>query len=274
MTSPVQQARVVFGARLREFRKDAGLTGRDLARAAGWAESKVSRFERARRAPSEADLRQWCRLTGSLPQLPDLLAGLRAIQDQWDEHRALVRARINRGQVAWGELEEAATQTLWYEQWVIPGLLQTAAYARAVLTLAANELQISDIESTIRTRLNRQHVLYAVGKTWAFLIEEQALMTVVGPGVLAGQIDRLLALKSLPNVSLGIIPARAERGVLPEHSFAVFDRAVMVETVTADLPFTEPHEINAYRRKFDLLSQQARYGGFARRILTDAANHA
>ncbi|WP_405137599.1 helix-turn-helix domain-containing protein [Nocardia sp. NBC_01388] len=59
------------GPRLRELRRDAGLTGRKLADSAGWHESKTSKIEYGKQTPSEADLRAWCTLTDSLDEFPD-----------------------------------------------------------------------------------------------------------------------------------------------------------------------------------------------------------
>lgn len=60
-TSTVHQAREALGKRLRDLRRDAGLTGRGLAVLAGWHSSKVSKIEDGRQGPSEEDIRAWCR---------------------------------------------------------------------------------------------------------------------------------------------------------------------------------------------------------------------
>ena len=60
-SATAQQALEALALRLREIRKDAGLTARAVARAAGWHESKCSRIEHARTVPSPDDIRTWCR---------------------------------------------------------------------------------------------------------------------------------------------------------------------------------------------------------------------
>ncbi|MGH8965436.1 MAG: helix-turn-helix domain-containing protein, partial [Actinomycetes bacterium] len=62
MTNAVHQAREALGQRLRDIRKDARLTGRQLAESAGWHSSKVSKIEYGRQTPAEDDIRVWCRL--------------------------------------------------------------------------------------------------------------------------------------------------------------------------------------------------------------------
>jgi len=72
LVSTVHQAREALGHRLRDLRKDAGLTGRQLALAAGWHNSKVSKIEYGRQTPTEDDIRLWCRETDSVNQVDDL----------------------------------------------------------------------------------------------------------------------------------------------------------------------------------------------------------
>jgi transcriptional regulator with XRE-family HTH domain len=79
-SSSVRQARAALAQRLREIRLDAGLTARALAFAAGWHESKCSRIEHSRTAPSDADIRLWCLICGAEDQAADLIASSRAAE--------------------------------------------------------------------------------------------------------------------------------------------------------------------------------------------------
>src|SRR6266699_62482 len=74
MSSSVHQAREALGNRLRDLRRDAGLTGRDLAALAGWHSSKVSRIEYGKQSPSEEDIRIWCRHTDAQHQIAQATA--------------------------------------------------------------------------------------------------------------------------------------------------------------------------------------------------------
>ncbi|MCD0452489.1 helix-turn-helix domain-containing protein [Actinocorallia sp. API 0066] len=87
MSTQAQQAREAFGARLRDLRRDAGLTGRALAASAGWHLSKISRIEHGRRSASEDDIRAWCRVTGAEDQIPELIATIRNIEAMWPSER-------------------------------------------------------------------------------------------------------------------------------------------------------------------------------------------
>jgi hypothetical protein len=89
-----------------------------------------------------------------------------------------------------------------------------------------------------------------------------------GTDVMAGQLSRLLALMSLPGISLGIIPSAGERHSLTQGSFWLFDESrVQVETVSAGLDITQPTEINLYAQVFDYLQRSAVYGHGARDII-------
>lgn len=108
MTSPdIDQARTELGARLRQLRRSKRLTGRDLARLAGWDGAKVSRFEHGKQLPTSADLDTWCALTDSRVQIPDLLAAVRnidAAQMEWRRTAHLRRQQQPAPRIAPGQL--------------------------------------------------------------------------------------------------------------------------------------------------------------------------
>jgi Domain of unknown function (DUF5753) len=85
------------------------------------------------------------------------------------------------------------------------------------------------------------------------------------------QLDRLLALMSLPSVSLGIIPASGERKSLAQGSFWIYDDTrVQIETVSAGLDVTQPAEIALYAEVFERLRQSAVYARDARVLISQA----
>jgi hypothetical protein len=89
--------------------------------------------------------------------------------------------------------------------------------------------------------------------------------------VMAGQLERLLALASLPAVSLGIIPASGQRHSLTQGSFWIFDDSrVQVETVSAGLDITQPGEVTLYTHAFERLHHAACHGSDARSLIKRA----
>jgi transcriptional regulator with XRE-family HTH domain len=99
-SSSVQRAREQLAERLRDIRLDARLTARALSAAAGWHEAKTSRIEAAKQAPSEDDIRVWCRVCGAERAVPDLVAASRSADSMYLEWRWLQRAGMRRMQEA------------------------------------------------------------------------------------------------------------------------------------------------------------------------------
>lgn len=91
-SSSIQQARETLGKRLREIRKDAGLTARELASRAGWHESKCSRIENGRTPPSDDDLRVYTLHCAAADQTADLIATARNIEGAYVEWRRMERS--------------------------------------------------------------------------------------------------------------------------------------------------------------------------------------
>jgi transcriptional regulator with XRE-family HTH domain len=268
VTSSVHQAREALGQRLRDVRKDARLTGRRLAERAGWHSSKVSKIEYGKQTPSEDDIRVWCRLTSASDQIPDLIATVRHIEAMYVEWRRMLGAGTRRRQQISHELESQTKLMRWYEPLLIPGILQTAEYAEAIMRRVIDYRVPDDLDSGVATRMERQQVLYRGDHRFDIVIAEQALHTTVGDAaVMVGQLDRILAVMTLPRLRFGVIPADSEYRV-PTNQFIMFDdRLVQVETVSAELAISQPQEIALYLRAFRELAEQAVHGKAARELV-------
>ncbi|WP_280397453.1 helix-turn-helix domain-containing protein [Nocardia carnea] len=267
--------REALGARLRELRRDSGLTGRKLAELAGWHESKTSKIEYGKQTPSEADLRAWCTHTNSQNQLPDLIATLRNIEAAYMEFRRVLGTGTRRRQRMLAHTEDETTLTSWFEPLIVPGLLQTPGYIEWILRKVIGFYGIpDDLDEGVEARIERQNVLYRGKRRFSFVIGEQALRTTAGDdSVMLGQLDRLLTVMSLPRVVLGILPDQATYEAPAINGFVMYDtRLVLVETVSAELTITQPREIGLYRKMFDTLTRQAAYGDAARRLIRHAIN--
>ena len=156
-----------------------------------------------------------------------------------------------------------------YEPGLIPGIFQTAQYAAAVISSFMKFTgAATDLEEAVAARMEWQKIIYG-DHEFHVVLEEQALRTRAGDQeVMTGQLDRLLAVMSLPRVRLGIIPSSAERTVMPSAGFAIFDsEMVQAETVSAELTVTQPQEITLYARRFELLRQSAVHGRDARQLI-------
>ncbi|MQY13766.1 hypothetical protein SRB5_39180 [Streptomyces sp. RB5] len=250
------------------------MTARELARRAGWHESKCSRLEHGRTPPSDADLRAWTLHCDAQDQTADLIATARGIEGMYVEWRRMERAGLKQVQESVAPLFERTRVFRVYQSWVIPGLLQTEAYTEAVLNTVAELRDVpDDVAAAVAVRMERQRVLRSGNHRFAMLIEEWVLRTIIGDTeVMAGQLGHLIAVASLPAVSLGVIPLGISRGAAwPVESFTLYDDAqVNAELVSAHLTVTQPREIEEYARSFANLSQVAVYGSRARALITAA----
>ena len=129
------RGRQELGARLRRLRLEAGLTGTNLAEVLGWAQSKVSRIETGRQSTTTGDVRAWAAAVQAPPGLvEDLIADLRSLRVEHAAWRRQLRAGHAPRQRTLIALEAAARLDRTFQPLFIPGLLQTAEYARYVLT--------------------------------------------------------------------------------------------------------------------------------------------
>ncbi|MEU5880884.1 helix-turn-helix transcriptional regulator [Spirillospora sp. NPDC047279] len=262
--------------RLRELRLDAGLTGRGLAAAAGWDRTKVSKIEHAARAPNSQDIRTWCCVCGAEDQTDDLIASLRAVEGAFVEWKRLQRSGLRRLQETRAALYERTRVFRVYEPGIVPGLLQTPGYVRAVLTKVGSFRNVpsADLDEAVAARISRQRVLHQGAHRFAFLLEESAIWTRLGGAEVArDQLARLEHVTTLPSVSLGIIPADVDREHWPVEGFWMFDQdRVTVETVSGWLTITQPAEIAQYAAVFEEFAELAVYGAAARAQLAKTAN--
>lgn len=274
-SSSVQEARNGLGQRLRSIRKDAGLTARELARRAGWHESKCSRMEHGHTPPSDADIRAWTAICEVAEETDDLIAAARSVESMYVEWRRLERAGLRRAQEAVVPLVERTQRFRSYQSWVIPGFLQTAAYTTAVLSTVTQLRGGHDdqVEEAVAIRMERQRALHTGRQRFAMLIEEWVLRTVIGsPQVMTAQLGHLVSVSTLPSVSIGIVPMGVVRAVgWPVESFTMYDdEQVNVELVSAHLTVTQPSEVAQYARTFADIADIAVYGTGARRLITAA----
>jgi hypothetical protein len=162
---------------------------------------------------------------------------------------------------------------------VVPGLLQTAEYARARFAQVVLVHKVpNDINEAVKQRMQRQEMLYRPDKRFHIVITESVLRyRLVAPDVMLGQLDRLMAIASMRNIKLGVIPFTTKYVADPRHGFWLLDdELVRVETYSAELNLRQPQEIELYTRIFEQHAAVASYGPTARaiigRVLQDLAS--
>lgn len=270
MTS-FQRERETLGQRLRELRRDARLTGRQLAEEQSWQPSKVSRIESGKQTPADADVEAWVRACGVPEAASDLIAALRSLEGHYVEHRRAFRAGMARFQRAVGEQEAAHSVIRNFQSVIIPALLQTPEYARYRFASEVKHVgPPTDLDESVAARMARQQILYRPATRAHFVLTEATLRYRLCPrGVLECQLDRLLDVANMCTARLGIIPFEAQIMSAPLHGFAVYDEGeVLVETLTATLTLSEPTEISAYLELFRAYANAAVYGPEARGLIS------
>jgi len=273
VTSDAQRAKEAFGSRLREIRQDAGLTGRQLAELSGFHFTKISRVEHGAQGLSDADIRTWCLACDATDEISSLIAQARAADSLYREWKRQARNGLRRLQETIGPLYEQTRLFRVHEHWSIPGLLQTAAYSTESMAYWSQLLKLPDDRTAATAaRLERQRVLRSGDHQFVFLLAEQTLRTRIGTAeIMVEQLDRVLGVMALTNVSIGIIPATAGLGAHTQTAFWIFDdNLVKVETLTAALDITRPDEIEIYVTVFEQLQRAARYGRSARALILKA----
>lgn len=208
-----------------------GLSGRALADKVGVRQATISRVERGHTLPSIAMVHAWLAAVGvdeaDRERLLELAEAVHGETRGWDELLGDTGHNQDEARRREGEVVLARN----FQPSIVPGLLQTPEYARAVLRTG----RTTDVEAAVATRIRRQQALYDDGRKFQFLIAEQVLhWPVGGDEVLAAQRDRLVSLARLRSVELAIVPAAAAV-VVPWHNFVVWDTADDARYVTTEL---------------------------------------
>jgi transcriptional regulator with XRE-family HTH domain len=270
--SDYQQAREALGARFRQLRKDAGLTGKQLAERLGWSQPKVSRIERGQRTPSEENLQAFAQVVGATAEVTDeLLTRVRTVHSVHAAWRRQLAGGAAVGQHDILELEANVRLVRAFEPAVIPGMLETDDYARKLFEDVVALYGIpNDAEEAVRIRLRRQQLIYDPARRFEFIIGEAALRSqVCPPPVMRAQLDLVRALSNLETVEVFILPTDAKLPFLPLHGFWIFDdELVSVETVHTRVEARDPSEIALYFRVFGQLKAATHGGEEARALLT------
>jgi transcriptional regulator with XRE-family HTH domain len=246
------------------------MSGRQLAESLSWPPSKVSKLENGRQTPTDDDIRGWTEATNSEDETEALLASLHTLEVQHAEWQRILRTGLKPRQQELIEWDQRTRLFRAFEATVIPGLLQTAEYARARFAEGIRRLKLpNDINEAVAARMQRQEILYRPDKRFHFVLTEAALrFRLCPPEVMLGQLDRLVSFSQLPNVRLGIIGFETQYATSPWHGFWMYDNErVLVETFSAALDLRQPQEIELYGNAFEQLAAVASYGRAARGIV-------
>lgn len=269
-TSSVDEARNALGKRLRELRVAAKLSGKQLAESLRWVGSKVSKIENGKQTPTDDDIREWTRATGTEDQTESLLAALHNLELQHTEWQRLLRAGMKTHQTTLSQIDEKTKFYRGFENTVIPGLIQTPDYARTLFARFVLMHKVpNDLNEAVKARMQRQEMLYMPDKRFHFVLTEAVLRyRLVSVDTMLGQLDRLMAMTSMRNVKLGIIDFKTQYVTDPRHGFWLLDdHLARFESYSAEINLRQPQEIELYTSIFEQLAAVASYGAAAREII-------
>jgi transcriptional regulator with XRE-family HTH domain len=265
-----------LGVELRRFREGAGLTIEQVAARLECSISKVSRIETAQVRPTPRDVR-------------DLL-DMYGVED--DSREALLRIAREARQRGWWELysdlpkstlagvESAADSIRAYSQALVPGLLQTEEYARAVIRAIHAGFDPPEIDRRVELRMARQQLLTRERplRLWVVLDEAIARREVGGRDVLRRQLDHLATVTALRDVTIQVLPFRSGAHAAMDGEFAIIgfpERGetdiTYIENATSDLYVEEADAVSRYIEIFDRVRDAALSPTASRAFLTRAA---
>jgi transcriptional regulator with XRE-family HTH domain len=262
-----------LGVLLRTLRHEHQWTVDYVAERLMCSPSKVSRMETGDRGARPRDVRDLCDLYGV---------------DDEKRQRLMTLAIQGKQRAAWQPLglpystyvgleAEAATISD-FGLGILPGLLQTTDYAREVVRVVLPHLSAEEAEQRVSGRITRQRVLTSASPPqFQAIVDESVLHRVVGsPAIMQAQLEHLLEVSDLDNVTIRVI--RYEAGALPasNNKFIILSFAsmlipdvVFVEGLTDDLYLDDAHDIEVYSEAFGALRQLSDSPEKTREVIAD-----
>lgn len=265
-----------LGEGLRHAMTQAGLNGKQAAHLLGWSPSWVSRLLSGKRGGREVDVSAFlavCRVTGTER---DRLLGLCREQDSpgWLQQHG---SRLPQQLRTFIDHENKAVTVGDFQATVVPGLLQTGDYARALIRQAAT-IPADEVEDRVAARLARQSLLSRDRPArFTFYMHEFVLrLPVGGSAVMADQLHHLLRMSVRPFLALRVVPASlgahaAMAGSFIFMEFAEFRPVTYLESTTSSLFLERPEETAAYRRILAALDDAALSEGESRDLIATVA---
>jgi transcriptional regulator with XRE-family HTH domain len=267
-----------LGQELRRLRELKGMTAEEVAERLLVSQSKISRLENGRRSISQRDVRDLC--------------GVYEVEDQRIVESLMQMAKDSRQQGWWhafGDipysvyigLETDAESLRVYEPQIITGLLQTRAYAEAIIRGGSPETSDTEIDKRVQVRMRRQDRIAVEGeplRLWVVL-DEASLRRVVGSRpVMREQLEHLAEMSQRPHITVQVLPFEvgAHPGINGQYSILEFADAadssvVYIEGVTSDLYLEKAHDVQKYTVMYEHLRAQALNVDQSTRLIEDVA---
>lgn len=265
-------------AELKRLRGEVGLTAAQAADRAGWSMSKISRIESGKNKISPGDSRELLDAYGVPPG------------EEYD--RIVQLARDARGKSKWQpyyesigsfalflDLESEASKIRAFEVGVVPGLLQTEDYHRALIAALRPSYSADEVTRFVELRKARQVLLDGPARYWAVMHEGAVRTAVGGPPVMRAQLEHIAEIAEVcPNVTVQVLPFSEGAHPVMTTGFVTlnFPDPQDPGIVTMDQPhgnvyLEEPEQVAVYDTAFDHLCSAALRDSESVRFLREAA---
>jgi len=275
--------RIALGAQLRRLREASDTTTGQAAEAIRATQSKISRLERGRSAARQRDVADLLTLYGVTDpaEREQMLALTRqaATPGWWQPYNDILPRWLE----LYIGLEQAASIIRCYEVQFVHGLMQTEDYARAVICISNAHAPAEEIDRRVSLRMQRQQQLTRPGapKLWAVLDEAALCRSPDGPQVMRAQLQHLLQLTDLPNVTLQIVPFRSGPHAAAGGPFTILrfpepdlPDVVYLEQLNSAVYLDQPADVIDYVTVMDQLCVQAAMGAASRDMLSEQLRQA
>jgi transcriptional regulator with XRE-family HTH domain len=257
---------------LKQMREETGLSAERFGDPHGWSQGKVSKIENGRTVPSPEDVETWASAAGHPELAVELAALAESVGTQTrgygGRRRDTLAARAEEAGVA----ESLATVVRVFQSAIIPGLLQTADYARCVIEML--DVPEDEIASAVNVRMQRQDALYRPGRRFEFVLTEGALRWRPGPlEMMIAQYDRLIRVAGAASVSLRVLPYAVQAPTFYDNPITIYeipdDPTVLVEGTPREQVYREERDLEVCRTAFARCWDAALTGDAAIRMIED-----
>ncbi|QBI56262.1 helix-turn-helix domain-containing protein [Streptomonospora litoralis] len=248
---------------LHRLREEAGFSTDEVAEKLDWSKAKISRIETGKSRVTPSDVR--------------LLVETYAIKDEREREALVTLAREARRKGWWHNypgvfastyvgLEAEATSLRTYETQLVPGLMQTERYMRALIRAAHAEMAVDETEQRVSARKERKELLRQEEPTRLWVILDEAVLRrpVGGPEVMREQLAHLIELSELPQVHLQVLRFEAGAHASMGVSFTILDTpsanntgVVFVEHLSGHLYLDDEPDYGRYTLAFEHLRAKA-----------------
>ncbi len=264
---------------LRRLREQAGLTCEEVGQRLECSGTRISRMETGRIGARPGDVRELLEIYGVTGAEADSL-----VQLARDARRKGWWHGYGPALPPWFEayvgLESAVARLRDFQPMVVPGLLQTEGYARAVLRAAPQAGLGEDIDRQVALRMQRQAILDQASPPEVSVVLSEGVLRVQvgGPAVMRAQLQRLAELAARPSIALQVLPSSSAAHVQPISPFTMLEFAdpadhavVYLEHLTGSLFLENPSDVRRYRAVFDHLCAEALGTGESAGLIARAA---